>query len=248
MKNLKLICFLFVMLVISACSEYEPGDIDELFFTLSNDGKPDFKEYSAIDSVNKEVVFFEGFNNNAGKWFEGNNSTIGNQYDFHIRDGFYFMDYDNWGGDDAVVSKNIVGEIFSGNFEIETSVEFLDSHSDSEDDLGIIWNYFNNDNRPVVYYFKACFSTKVITIGSDNESQYTVWKTIEADKSPLKNSPFVKLTLRRIDNYYYFFINEVYVEKYRFQPIMYNEVGILVGNCGIRADYIQVSKILSTGQ
>jgi hypothetical protein len=240
------ISFLFpVLIFLIACSENEPDDIDQLFFgKLNNSGKLDYTVYSTIPATKKQVVFYDGFTDNAGKWLVGKNSQIGNLYDFHVTDGYYFMDYDNWGGDEAAIPKDVGSEVFTGNFEIETSLEFLDSHSSTSDDFGIIWNYYNNDNRPIGYYFKACYSTKIITIGSDNESQYTIWKTIEASKSPLTNSKLVKLTIRSVDNYYYFFINELFVAKYKFQPINYSKAGFLIGDCGIRADYFQVSTII----
>jgi hypothetical protein len=63
------------LILLFACQENEPEEIDQLFFDQGEGlEKTDYSVYANITETNRQVVFLDGFSDNSGKWYEGKNT------------------------------------------------------------------------------------------------------------------------------------------------------------------------------
>jgi hypothetical protein len=229
--------------LIFACQENEPDEIDQLFFDQGEGlEKTDYSVYANITETNRQVVFLDGFSDNSGKWYEGKNTIYNNLHDFHIANGFYYMDY-NVSGKMSGFTKDAGTTLFSGDFEIETNLEFLKSYSGSSGKFGLFWNDNDLSSNEIYYFYEITPDIKVITAGAITGNTRKEWKSLDKSSSSMLNSPQVKLTLRRVGNYYYFFVNESFVCRTGFQSIDFGKTGVFLTQCAVRVDYFRISNI-----
>jgi hypothetical protein len=231
---------LFAMIFLFSCTEKEPEDIDDLFF---DDGqgieKVDYSVFTSIPQAHKQMVYSEGFSDNSAKWFEGKSTIYNSLYDFHISGGYYYMDY-NATGKVSGFSKDVGANFFSGDFEMEASLELLKVYSGPSGKFGIVWNENDISGNDSYYFFEETYDSRLISIGTVNGSVRTNWKTVDKSKSSVLDNPNVKLTVRRVGNYYYFFVNEIFMCKYNFQGVSFGKTGVFLTQCSLRADHFKV--------
>lgn len=230
--------------ILFACKENEPEEINLLFFDQGEGlEKTDYSDYSVISQANRQLAYFEGFSDNSAKWYEGKSSMYNNLHDFHISNGFYFMDY-NVSGKMSGFTKDAGTSLFSGDFEIETSLEILKNYSATSGKFGLFWNDNGLSTNEIYYFLEVTYDSKVVTVGAISGNTRKEWKTLDKSSSSILNPPSIKLTLRRVGNYYYFFVNESFFCRTGFQGIDFGKTGVFLTQCIIRVDYFRISNII----
>jgi hypothetical protein len=236
----KLVYALFAMVMLLSCTEKEPEEIDDLFFDNGpGSEKIDYSVFSTIPQANKKLIFSDGFTDNSGKWFEGKSTIFNSLYDFHIANGFYFMDY-NVSGKVSGFTKDVGASLFSGDFEIEANLEILKTYSGTSGKFGMVWNDNNNSNNETYYFFEETYDSRLITVGAVNGNIRTNWKTADKSNSTILNNTQVKLTVRRVGDFYYFFVNENFICRHTYQNVSFGNTGVFLTQCSIKVDYFKV--------
>lgn len=175
--------------------------------------------YSDYGEDQKKIVFSEDFEYNRKGW-----DITSTQYmtkgKLHIEDCDYTPDIKF-----RIKTKR--------NFEIETSIKVLEENSwlskimwGQKDDTHFFSYGFNTDYQYYICEYdgsEQCYKSKTTT------------KTI-------KNDEFNKLTIRKVGEMYYFFINEVLVDTQPFTPFHGNYLS-LCASCytQIDVDYLTVA-------
>jgi Caspase domain len=184
--------------------------------------------YSISDEL-KEQVFHDDFDKFNNYWLLGieENSWIEN-----IENGqLFFQSLTNKPKEDVL--PVIIDQ--TRNFEIEISIKF--EKGDMEKAYGLQWGKSNNPVKQYDFYLSG-------------NGQYTIDKYTGEfhDFVPFTTSDFVnryahnKLTIRKAEESYYFFINENLVHTMPFEPFFGNLLGFQVAeNSTILIDYIHVS-------
>ena len=190
--------------------------------------------YNGIPENDKLHVFFDQFNDNSNLWDIG---EVKDSWLEKIENGYlYFQSLDYLPNEDYLpmpIDEN-------KNFEIEASIAF---HSgDNIQAYGLQWGKTAEENKQFDFFISG-------------NGQYTIDKfTGEfTDYVPFTSSELVKkddynkLTVRKIDDQYYFFLNEKLVHQMPFEPFMGKNIGIQVGKkSAIRVDYIRLSELINT--
>ncbi len=206
--------------------------LTSIFSYSQNNWNP--SDYKGIPDKDKLAIFHDDFNDNSNLW------DIGEEKDSwleKIENGYvYFESLDYLPNEDYLPIP--IDE--SKNFEIEASVAF---HSgDNIQAFGLQWGKTAEEHKQFDFFVSG-------------NGQYTIDKfTGEfTDYVPFKSSDLVKkddynkLTVRKIDDQYYFFLNENLVHQMPYEPFMGKNIGFQVGKkSSIRVDYIKVSELINT--
>lgn len=186
--------------------------------------------YDGIENIQKKALFFDDFSKLNNNWTENkvkelSVSTNNNQLTI---------------SSNAKKSKDIVLSVSvneNKNFEIETKIKF--NKGNSRRAFGIVWG-------------KSIELNKFYSFIINNEQNYAINKFSGAyisyikptQSSAIKINQYNKLTIRKVDNMMYFFINEILVNKIIFTYLYDNYFGIsLGGGCKITLDYFKISEI-----
>jgi len=200
-------------------------------------------EYNGMPSSYYQNVFIENFNDNSNNWPEGYSAG---KWEGAIKEGYYeitnFADADTsrffWHKVD-----NLDDEL---DFEVETKIKIVANPYPYGN--GILWggeristwysiyysmlfnnDYINNDHVFGVHDIKSSTS-------SDRWLGWTILNNIHGLGS------YNKLTIRKFDGEYYFFINETPIGSHQFKPFYDKNIGFLVNvRTTIRADYLNIS-------
>ncbi|MBN2758851.1 MAG: hypothetical protein JXR51_16915, partial [Bacteroidales bacterium] len=212
MKNIIIISLLLVLMSVKG-------------FSQSN-----YNDYSEND---KEKIFSDDFSTNNNAWSVGNfdckiythspgyfemKSTCPDRATGHL------VNYRN----EFIINQ-------TRNFEIETSIALISG--DEIQSNGIAWGQNNMDN-----YFIFMFSANgTYSIYKRYNGTWETWKEVTST-SLIKKNNFNKLTIRKIDNKFYFFINNGFVHSCSFEPFL-GQMLMFQGaqNSTIRIDYINIS-------
>ncbi|MFC2138266.1 caspase family protein [Bacteroidota bacterium] len=192
------------------------------------------ESYSGIPENDKLSIFSDEFNDNNNLW------DVGQEKDSwleKIENGYlYFQSLDYLPNEDYLPMP--FDE--SKDFEIELSIAF-----DSGDNIqayGLQWGKTAEEHKQFDFFISG-------------NGQYTIDKfTGEfTDYVPFTSSDLVKkddynkLTVRKIDDQYYFFLNESLIHKMPFEPFMGKNIGFQVGKkSAVRVDYIKVSELINS--
>lgn len=219
---------IFLLFLFISCSEKDPEAIDQLFFeTGVNSGKIDFSLYSSVSQ--RQKVYSEDFNDNSKAW--GISTTSYGSY--KISGGNYQIDYNRQGYYTSIKTP-LNKTFYDKNFEIEANIKIATTYGYPPSNwAGIIWN--RSDNLSNLIQFS---NEGKIWIGQVTNNTPTVWKTIEDIKTLINTKEYNLLTVRRINTEYYFFINKKFLFKYKYDPILYTEIGIKIEACLVYIDFI----------
>jgi len=179
----------------------------------------------------------EEFSDNSRKWdvstFSGGNATIANGYYTitYQEQGYLYLMYINFPDFKSIASKD---------FEINTSIN-LDVNNplnlSSPVTLGgLVWD---SDDTHFKYFIirknpgSGGTFTYQYAIGAYSSS-YTTWK----DYTSFTAGASTKLSIKKANSKYYFFIDDVQVFSYDYSTISYEGVGFLVEDGIVKADYL----------
>jgi len=191
----------------------------------------DYSVYSNVKAENKKLLFIDNFDNNKNEWYLGIKEDVWRE---SIDSGYFYFE-----ALEDKAKEDYIKVPFDSNkdFEIELSMKF--NGGDRTKANGFQWGKSVNTN----YQYDFLFS---------GNGQYTIDKFtgkfqdyVPFTESPLvKKDDFNKLTIRKTDGMYYFFLNESLVHKTAFEPFFGDYIGIQVAELSqVLVDYIKINEI-----
>ena len=190
------------------------------------------KEYSSFSYRDKNTFFNEEFNNNNRDWATGTkDKSYGEVYN-----GYY-----TWKSKSTTsawsTQKTIVIDQ-KKDFEIETRFKYVSGKKSSG--IMVQWgkSYSNSNN----FNFEITASGKY-WIGKYYNKEYIASKKWTSSTS-ISTSSYNKLTIRKFDLTYYFFINGTYVHSMPFKDFYGDKVAFSVpSSTSMKIDYLKISYI-----
>ena len=234
MKNKIYIILSFIFLF--GCEEKEPTFFEKEFLGTNSDGTifenivPNV--YTGIPSSKRVLFLNESFDNNSNNWDIRNTA----QDYLNIENGSYVFQNKTSSSKISALTKVIDTQ---QNFEIETNINITATSNNNGN--GIVWGYTN-----VTDYLFFCYSisaSQKLWIGYYQWNLYNPWQNwLQQNVNPIGS--FNKLTIRKIENTYYFFINEQFIISEPFEPFFGNLIGFKSENyTTIYIDYLKIDYI-----
>ncbi len=202
--------------------------LDELF----NPGTPapDWASgiaYNAIAGVDSNYVLKENFNSNFNNnWLTGEFDVI-----LAIEDGVYSLKSNV---ENPIYVSRVLNIDTNKDFQIETSIKVIQGAQFSN---CLLWGSKEGDNNnPAELYQYGFNQDKDCIVFNNKTGDYVSQPT-----SALVEGEFNKLTIRKVGDKMYFFVNEEFREVTDFMPFHGNEIGFLTpGLTEMEVDYVYV--------
>ncbi|GEM_PF-5875258 len=187
--------------------------------------------------------FHEDFSNNSNEWYVGT-EEFGNA---SLSDGKYILAY-NQSGYLWEVYNNFPDfkAVEAKDFEINTKL-VIESFGlvgpGTSMDGGLIWNTDNAHfsffiaRKSVLSAIPSITYSYKYQIGSYAGS-YTIWK----DNTSFTGTDTIKLSIKKANSKYYFFINDVQVYSHTYSAIAYDGIGFYISNAKIKSDYLYIDQ------
>ena len=233
----KLLTFSSILILLfSSCEKEEtnPEIINSLFF---GEGVYDFSEspysnYFEFGSGNLERAFSEDFGSMGYDWFVGESSG---EYKVNKSDGFYYMrNYEESTARKYAVLSQIDT---TRDFQIECRMAMIVAEQ-GDGGAGIVLG--NGSEFLGLVYNVEHYSAVLENNNGETNGLFGYNKNNELGAV----YGFQKLMIRKVDNTYYFFINEEYIGfKLRYESLG-SEVGFFVGSgIKMKVDYMYIDYI-----
>lgn len=210
--------------------------ISTVFLALTLPAQTDYATYNSIKPQNKKLIFIDNFDNNNNEWFLGIKEGIWRE---SIENGFfYFEALENKAKEDYIKVP------FDSSKDFEIEVKMKHNGGDETRANGFQWGKSVNTN----YQYDFMFS---------GNGQYTIDKyTGEfhdyvpfTESALVKKKDFNKMTIRKVKNTYYFFLNESLVHTTPFEPFFGDYIGLQTAEMSqIVVDYIKINQIVSSAK
>ena len=182
------------------------------------------QKYDGLSQTNKKTIFSDNFENNNNAWKPDKKSTG------TIKTGQGNLVLESADGKLTTVQNIEINE--NENFEIETKIKFHSGNAKRA--FGLQWGKSNSGDR----YFSFVINAKQQFAISKYSGAYINYKQ-EAKSSLIKINDYNKLTIRKIDNMVYFFLNETLVYSREYKLAYGNYIGFQsAGGNIVRADYL----------
>lgn len=213
--------FIFFNLIVACGGEKNPEPLSNIFLE-----KLPQAEYNWADN-NKQSFFIEPFDNNSRGWITTNTgSSFAN-----VSNGYY--NFQSKTADNLITSINIPILDTRKNFQIETSIKIVAGNGG-----GIFWGFNDFDREGFYFYFN---NQKNINLGVLANSSQINWIPATDIAADINTSSFNLLTIRKVSNFYYFFVNKKYIKTKEFASFYGNTIPIYVrGNSTIQVDYLNI--------
>ena len=233
MKRCRLLFFILIFL---SCGKEENEALVEYYF-FENDSQADFnpQNYNYGKTAGRIPFFTEDFENNSHNWNLNNGSNSRSD----ILDGLYIIQSKSAS---SFLYSIPVGLNFERNFELEAGVMIFESPNNHRN--GLSWgasttpfNFncltFNANNNVWIGAFDGTTQTY---------SPWLDWSPVTSIK-PVRN--YNKLTVRKIGNKYFFFINEAFVSEFTANGYRGEKAGFIVGSFSVLyIDFLRIDYIL----
>jgi len=195
--------------------------------------------YDIIPLDNKSAVLDDDFNSNYNNWWlheYGSQSGI-------INNGFYYLS-----------SKSRTKSVFKDieipdniDFELEITAKLLGYNVNQKrhSAFGIIWGKHYYDKKQ--YSFSINLAQQV---NVSKRSSASVFKYYLKNKRipHLNVLDFNKLTVRRVSNCYFLFINEEFVTSFKTESLYGNGIGFAVSNGSLIIDSFTIKELNSKNE
>ncbi|GAB4417310.1 MAG: hypothetical protein OHK0039_27500 [Bacteroidia bacterium] len=185
--------------------------------------------YADYPASARTTVFADNFDDNRNNWWTGRDeadeSVVSNGY-------LEWMRLSAQGKTSFWTTPELVS---SRDFEIETRMRILSSEENYL--CGLIWGRSPEQTSDFVLGFSADGDYRICKRDNDAWSYYTEW-----EKQHVNPTGYNKLTVRKVGNWYYFFVNEQFVHQQRFEPFFGPRVGFVIhARAKVSIDYLQIS-------
>ena len=187
-------------------------------------------KYSDISNYSKEYVFVDEFEDNSNKWVLRDNF----KETARITNGKFIIASN---GSNSVGKSLAVNVDASNNFEIEAKIKFLNGNPNAA-------NYFTWGKSPFgAYEFGFSGDGKAYTYDKFKNTYKPMISWTKTDHlNP--SGEFNKLTIRKVDDNYFFFINEHLVNTYPFNSFFGRYLGFVVPpDNKVAVDFVTVANL-----
>lgn len=191
----------------------------------------DPKVYHSISAEEKTALLLDDFDDNRYNWGLG---QAENDWLEKIADGrLYFQSFNDNDKED-LIKFEISPE---RDFEIETSMRF--KQGDTARFFGLQWGKSSDFNNQYDFLISG---NGLVSIDKFSGEFYDYLPPVPSEF--LKPGYFNKLTIRKINTSYYFFVNEELIHTMPFKPFFGPYFGFQVGeNSVIEVDYFKISEL-----
>jgi hypothetical protein len=198
--------------------------------------EPRYSDYSENE---KQVIFFDDFNKKDNDWSLG---TYGNGCRTStIKNGYYEIE-SLCKNQYPTFWTNLVNIDERKDFEIESRIKFL--YGEDNNSNSIFWGDGKIEGAKFSYRYRFGISGNGQYI-IDKYSGAWEYKKHWTKTNIVKLNDYNKITVRKINNKYYYFLNNQFVHENDFEPFYGQRIGFQTNqNTKIRIDYLRVSYLL----
>jgi hypothetical protein len=191
----------------------------------------DPKVYHSISAEEKTALLLDDFDDNRYNWGLG---EAENDWFEKITDGKLHFQSFNSNDKEDLIKFEITPEC---DFEIETSIRFITG--DTARFFGLQWGKSSDFNNQYDFLISG---NGLVSIDKFSGEFFDYLPPIPSEF--LKSGHFNKLTIRKINTNFYFFINEELIYTMPYKPFFGPFFGFQVGeNSAIEVDYFKISEI-----
>jgi len=191
----------------------------------------DPKVYHSISAEEKTALLLDNFDDNRYSWGLG---QAENDWLEKIANGKLFFQSFNDNAKEDLIKFEIPPE---KDFEIETYVRF--KQGDTARFFGLQWGKSSDFNNQYDFLISG---NGLVSIDKFSGEFYDYLPPVPSEY--LKPGLFNKLTIRKINTSYYFFVNEELIHTMAFKPFFGPYFGFQVGeNSAIEVDYFKISEL-----
>ena len=189
------------------------------------------QSYSDISLSGKTVIFKESFDNNSNNWFLDNSWIKGN-----VVNGYYDIVCKNYQKSTGLSYKTFVIDQ-EKDYEIEAAVKTLKGTGGLVFGMNSKYDHYrietSNNNTLVIL--------KNTRTWGKNEELFS-----GSVSSSIKAGSYNKITIRKLKDYFYIFLNETFIGRFNKIKPEGDQVGFNVGlNSEISVDYLNISYLTS---
>ncbi len=230
----KYLILVIISTFMSCITEKNPEIIEDLFFEGNIIDDSLYKTYNYIQSDQHQSLLYDDVDTDSGLW---PNIATGDITSEHTSDGYLI---NNTYEHDRFISVNI-DDFENTNFEIEFVMKL--ENSTSSESSGFFWGD-DNIAPHKFYYYKFSNNPQAIELGEWYGLFDSWYDSEDLINFSINTSSFNKFTIRKINNKYYFFINEIFLFDTFIEPFFGNNIGILNGGYSkslfksIKIDYL----------
>lgn len=200
-----------------------------LLFSMHGFAQPQYNYYSGKD---KQYFLKEEFNNNQNNW---NISEDEDEISL-IENGYLHLQSLSNGARTVVINQDVSQD---RNFEIEASLKIVEE--DKPGDLHLI-RWGSGKNIKIDFGFNLKGTWGIVKYDENRPTGDKIISLVPYTKSDaIRTNAYNKLTIRKIDNSYFFYINEVFVHEMPFETFYGNVFGFKnSGNSTLSVDYMRI--------
>jgi len=191
----------------------------------------DPKVYHSISAEEKMALLLDNFDDNRYSWGLG---QAENDWLEKIADGKLHFQSCNNNDKEDLIKFEILPE---RDFEIETSIRFI--KGDTARFFGLQWGKSSDFNNQFDFMIS---DNGLVSIDKFSGEFFDYLQPVASEF--LKSGHFNKLTIRKINTNYYFFVNEELIYAMPYKPFFGPYFGFQVGeNSAIEVDYFKISEL-----
>ncbi len=198
-------------------------------------GQSNYSDYSASD---RETVFTDNFSSNVNDWPTG----VNEKHNVRFEKGSYIVQDLQTGGGSTRSWKKFDELDPALNFEIEVRMRIVSS-PDPTDGHAIFWGADSETEEKYRFFLTKKGSYSIDLYDGAGFRDFLSWTPTSADMNK-----FNKITVRKVDGTYYFFLNEELVHEMPYEPFRGSVFGFHCGTGATLAfDDLKISYLPSDG-
>ncbi len=188
--------------------------------------------YDEINLEQKSIILNENFNDNTHNWWLKDYGTQTGK----IEDGNYYL---NSVGKTKSVYKSF--KIYKHmDFEIEMVVKFASQNIRKNGAFGIVWGRHYYDKNQFSFGYTLAQKVNITKRSSASNFKFYIKNRLNDN---IDIHGFNKLTIRRVEGDFYFFINEKLIGKFKADPFFGDGIGFAVSNAMLVVDSFNVNEL-----
>jgi hypothetical protein len=190
---------------------------------------PAQQAYIDLSAGQRSSIFSETFDNNSNGWITDNSWVSGK-----FNNGYYDIVCKNFKQNTGLTYKTVSID-YSKDFEIETSFKIVKGTG------ALVFGL----TKDFDHYRVEIDNKKNLIIVKDTPSKGKVEKLFSGTVKSIDDTrPYNKLTISKLQDSYYFFINELLVKQLKNINLTGDQIGFSVGiNSEISVDYLKISSL-----
>lgn len=190
------------------------------------------EEYNGIPLTDKKIHFFDDFIDNRNNWTIGEDKGSARK----ITGAYYYFESKDEGNWRDIISVSVDEK---KDFEIELKTRFIKG---TDDGYGLEWGRKSFKDWQLFDFLVNGSGQYTIAKYDQTWFDYVAWQT-----SNIVGKTDNKFTVRKVNNIYYFFLNEQFVHSTDYEPFYGDFIGFKSANKStIHIDYLRISYLKKT--